>query len=210
MFFKNRTEAGKKLAQLLKSYKKEEVVVYALPRGGVVTAYEIAKALNAPLDLIITRKIGHPYQKEYAIGAVAENGHSILNKDALSDVSQEYLKKEIETQRKEAQRRRAVYLKGREPIECKNKIAILVDDGIATGLTMKVAIQELKAHYKPKKIIVAVPVTPKQIVDELKSEQVEFVVLKIAEDFLGAVGSYYEDFSEVSDDDVVNLIADPT
>lgn len=204
--FKDRTEAGKKLAELLKKYQGQAAVVYALPRGGVVVASEIAKALHAPLDLIITRKIGHPLQPEYAIGAVAENGHSILNEGAISDVSEEYLEEEIETQKEEAQRRRKVYLGNRKPILCQGKIAILVDDGIATGLTMKAAIQELKLHYKPEKIVVAVPVAPAETVEELKSKGVEVVAVEIPEYFQGAIGAYYGEFNPVKDEEVINII----
>lgn len=205
--FENRSDAGKKLVGLLEKFKGQDIVIYALPRGGVVVGAEVAKVLRSPLDLIITRKIGHPNQSEYAIGAVCENGHSILNKEALLDVSKEYLDQEIETQKKEAQRRRNVYLGGRKPISCKGKTAILVDDGIATGLTMKAAIQELKLHYKPKKIIVAVPVAPKNVVNELKSEGVKVATVNTSSDFLGAIGAYYKDFPQISDKEVIELIS---
>lgn len=205
---KNRTAAGRKLAEILKKFKNKDAVIYALPRGGVVVGAAIAKTLHSPLDLIITRKIGHPNQKEYALGAVAENGHSILNKKALLDVSKEYLNQEIETQKKEAQRRRKVYLGNRKPISCKGKTAILVDDGIATGLTIKAAIQELKIHYHPEKIIVAVPVAPKETVEELKSEGVEIVAAEIPEYFQGAIGNYYEEFNPVEDEEVIQIMED--
>lgn len=142
MYFKNRVDGGRKLADLLKKFKGKDVVIYALPRGGVVTAYEIAKEIQAPLDLIITRKIGHPYQPEYAIGAVAENGHSVFNKEEVAEIDENYLTSEAEKQKEEAKRRREIYLAGRKPIPYKGKVAILVDDGIATGLTMKAAIKE--------------------------------------------------------------------
>lgn len=207
MYFKDRIDAGKKLAGLLGQFKGKDVVVYALPRGGVVVGAEIAKALNAPLDLIITRKIGHPYQKEYAIGAVAENGHSIFNKDIVLDIDEAYLTKEAETQKLEAKRRREVYLKGRKPVSCRGKIAILVDDGIATGLTIKAALQELKLHFKPTKIIVAVPVAPADIARELEiKEGVEFVAIEIAGAFLGAIGAYYQDFPPVEDEEVIKIM----
>lgn len=208
MYFKNRTDAGRQLAEILVDYKNKQAVVYALPRGGVIVGAEIAKELHSPLDLIITRKIGHPSQREYAIGAVAENGHFILNQDALSDVSKEYLNQEIGTQKKEARRRRKVYLGNRKPISCEGKTAILVDDGIATGLTIKAAIQELKLHYHPEKIIVAVPVAPAETVEELKSEGVELVAVEIPEYFQGAIGNYYEEFNPVEDNKVVQIMKD--
>ena len=206
MIFRDRVEAGKKLAKLLKKYGGGEVVVYALPRGGVVVGAEVAKALNAPLDLIITRKIRHPYSPEYAIVAVAENGHSILNKDEVLGIDEEYLKEEGYKQQLEARRRREVYLSGRKPIPCRGKVAILVDDGIATGFTVKAAVSELKLHYFPKKIIVAVPVAPVDIAEELEKEGVEVKAVSLEEDFLGAIGAYYRDFSTVEDSDVVKIM----
>lgn len=206
MYFNNRQDAGRQLAEKLANLKLKQAVIYALPRGGVVVASEIAKALNAPLDLIITRKIGHPLQKEYAIGAVSENGQSILNQKAVSDVSKEYLNQEIAAQKEEARRRRKVYLGDRKPILCQGKIAILVDDGIATGLTMKAAIRELKQNYSCKKIIVAVPVAPAETAKEFESEGVEVVTVDMPDDFLGAIGSYYIEFNPVSDEEVISIM----
>lgn len=206
MIFKDRKQAGKKLADLLEPFRGKSVVIYALPRGGVVIGAEIAKALHAPLDLIITRKIGHPFSPEYAIGAVAENGHSVLNKDEILNIDEGYIKRESEKQKLEARRRREVYLSGRKPISCKGGLAILTDDGIATGLTVKAAIKELKLHYYPKRIIVAVPVAPKEIARDLEKEGVEFVALNIPETFYGAIGAYYQDFAAVSDEEVIDIM----
>lgn len=208
MIFKNREEAGEKLAILIEKFEGKDVVVYALPRGGVVIGAEIAHALNAPLDLIITRKIGHPNQQEYAVGAVAENGQAIFDDTAISDIDKNYLVSETERQKLEARRRREVYLKGKKSIPCEGKIAILVDDGIATGLTIKAAIRELKMHYQPKKIVVAVPVAPFDIIQEIETqENVEVVALEIPEQFFGAIGSYYQNFPPVTDEEVINLLA---
>lgn len=206
MYFKDRVEAGRKLAQLLERFRGDDAVVYALPRGGVVIGSEIAKAIHTPLDLIITRKIGHPYSPEYAIGAVAENGHSVFNKEEILEIDERYLTSEAEKQKEEAKRRREVYLSGRKPIPCKGKIAILVDDGIATGLTMKAAIKELQMHYHPKRIIVAVPVAPPDIGMELEKMGVKFVAVDIEGAFLGSIGAYYQDFSPVEDKDVIRII----
>ncbi len=206
MYFKNRVDGGRKLADLLKRFKGKDVVIYALPRGGVVTAYEIAKEIQAPLDLIITRKIGHPYQPEYAIGAVAENGHSVFNKEEVTEIDENYLTSEAEKQKEEAKRRREIYLAGRKPIPCKGKIAILVDDGIATGLTMKAAIKELQMHYYPSKIVVAVPVAPQETGEELKKMGVEFVAVNAEEGFLGSIGAYYQDFYPVEDENVIRIM----
>lgn len=206
MIFKDRVEAGRKLAEFFDHISGKNAVVYALPRGGVVAGAEIAKIIHGPLDLIITRKIGHPTQPEYAIGAVAENGHLILNKEAILEIDEQYIQEEAEKQRQEAKRRREVYLGRRPPISCKGKTAILVDDGIATGLTMKTAIKELKIHYRPAKIVVAVPVAPKETVDELKKEGVDVLSILTTKEFQGAIGAYYEDFSPVNDEDVIRIL----
>jgi len=205
MQFKDRVDAGKKLAHILKKYKGKNVVVYALPRGGVLTAYEVSKYLNAPLDLIIIQKIGHSYLPEYALGAVTENGHSIYNEKDIQTTDKQWLKNEVEDQRKEAERRRKIYCKGRKPISAKDKVAILVDDGIATGLTMKVGILELK-HQQPKKIIVVVPICPKDFEQEVIKEGCELVALDIPTHYLGAVSLYYDYFPQITDDEIVNIM----
>lgn len=207
MYLKDRHEAGRLLAEQLKGYKSQDVVVYGLPRGGVVVAYEIAKALGAPLDLIIVRKIGHPFQREYAIAAIAEDGHMIGNQRELATVDQKWLEVEKERQRQEAKRRRERYLPVGKEVPVKDKVAILVDDGIATGLTMQVGVLELR-HRHPKKIIVAVPVSPRQTADLLKKQADDFVALAVPPDhaFLGAIGAYYEDFSQTEDGEVIELL----
>lgn len=203
--FKDRVEAGKHLAAALKKYKGSNAVVYALPRGGVVVGAEVAKRLGLELDLIIPRKIGHPQIPEYAIGAVAENGHSVLNKEEIQRVDADWLYEEIEKQKVEATRRRAIYLANKKPISAKNKIAIIVDDGIATGLTVQAAIQEIK-HQNPKEVIVAVPVAPADIVQKLCTLADEVVVVNAPEEFYGAVGAYYINFEQVEDEDVVKIM----
>lgn len=205
MRWHDRTEAGEALAQALHHYKDQGVVVYALPRGGVVLGAIVARALNVPFDLLIPRKIGHPYNPEYAIAAVTEDGHYVANEAEIASLDSEWFKAELVRQQKEAQRRRAAYLANRQPIPLDNKTAIIVDDGIATGLTMRAAIQTLKAR-QPKKIIVAVPVAPVETVELLKRDVAEVVVLDKSGIFLGAVGAYYDDFSQVSDDDVIQLM----
>ncbi|MEX2013080.1 MAG: phosphoribosyltransferase family protein [Candidatus Levyibacteriota bacterium] len=207
MRFRDRTEAGQLLAQKLKKYIGKDVVVYALPRGGVVTAVEIAKELHAPLDLIITRKISHPHSPEYAIAATAENGHIVGTRRELLEIDEEWLEGEIERQRKEAARRRKNYLHGREILSPQGKIAILVDDGVATGLTLRVGILELK-HRNPSKLIVAVPVVPKSTAKILEKEADELVALEIPTDdnFLGAVSAYYESFPQVEDEEVIKTL----
>jgi predicted phosphoribosyltransferase len=209
MIFLNRAEAGRLLAKELSRYKGKDVVVCGLPRGGVVPAVEIGRYLNAPVDLVIVRKIGHPEVPEYAIGAIAEDGH-MLGSEELDTVDAGWLEREKQRQRAEAKRRREIYLVGRSSIPVEGKIAILVDDGVATGLTLRVGIMELK-HRRPKKLVVAVPVLPKSTADRIRSEVDELVALQIPRDneYLGAVGAYYDDFSTVEDDEVVELMSKP-
>lgn len=202
--FKDRAEAGQKLAEKLEKYRDKEAVIYALPRGGVVLGYEIAKRLNAPLDLIITRKIGHPNNPEYAICAIAEDGHKLCNEEERSHIDSRWFDEKAKDEQEEAKRRRELYLQGKSE-SVKGKIAIIVDDGVATGLTLRLAIKELK-HKQPKRIVVAVPVAPKEIASELEKEVDEFVALDIPKFYLGAVGAYYENFSQVKDEEVIQLL----
>ena len=158
--FKNRIEAGKKIAQKLISYKNNKnILVLGLPRGGIILANEIAKIINSQLDIIVPRKIGSPYDPEFAIGAITEEGEAFLNKDIINNynISKEYIDKEIIKEKKEAKRRLKIYRGNKKLIDYKDKIIILVDDGIATGSTILAAIFSIK-KFKPKKIIVAVPV----------------------------------------------------
>ncbi len=205
MRFRDRVEAGQLLAESLRNYEGKEVVVYALPRGGVILGFEIAKALGAPLDLIITRKIGHPFNPEYAICAVAEDGHLVCNEAERAGTDPEWFRKEVEKEKEEAKRRRETYLRKRETPAARGKTAIVIDDGIATGLTLKLAIQELK-HKEPAKIVVAVPVAPRDAAEEIQKEVDEFVALDVPMVYLGAVGAYYNDFREVSDSEVIAML----
>lgn len=213
MRFKDRTDAGRKLAQALDSYANQDGVVYALPRGGVVLGVEVARALRMPLDLLIPRKLGHPLQPEYAIGAVVESGEMVVNQWEVSRVDPQWFKHEVEAERHEARRRRELYLGGRAPAAVQGKVAIIVDDGIATGLTMEVAIRDAR-HRAPGRLVVAVPVAPPETVERLAREVDEFVVLDRSPYYLGAVGAYYDYFAQVSDDEVVALLrsmtAEPT
>jgi predicted phosphoribosyltransferase len=202
--FVDRVDAGKKLAEALMRYKGEPVVVYGLPRGGVVLAVEVARALEAPLDLIVVRKIGHPLQPEYAIGAVAEDGYVVTNPDEVATLDKRWLDVATAAQLKEAQRRRTVFLQGQRPVAIKDKIAIIVDDGLATGLSMSAAIHEIRGRG-PKQLVVAVPVAAAETVDKLRPEVDDLVVLYIPEWF-GAVGAFYQSFDQVSDEEVVELM----
>ena len=202
--FANRADAGRQLAQRLLPHAGADSVVYALPRGGVIPGAEVARVLHAPLSLIITRKIGHPSDPEYAIGAVAEDGHFIADSAIIATVDAHWLRAEIERQKVEAMRRREIYLAGAQPIDPAGKIAIIIDDGIATGLTMKCAIAELK-HRNPQKIVVAVPVAPPDSLAEIGA-LVDAVVCLTAPTSMGAIGTYYDSFPQVEDGEVIKLM----
>jgi predicted phosphoribosyltransferase len=202
--FLDRIDAGKKLAQALLIYKGQPLVVYALPRGGVVLGVEVARALEAPLDLIVVRKIGHPLQPEYAIGAVAEDGYIVTNPDEIGHLDKRWLDRATAAELQEAQRRRRVFLQGRAPVEVKDKIAIIVDDGLATGLSMSAAIHEIRGRG-PQRVVVAVPVAAAETVEKLKPDVDDLVVLYVPEWF-GAVGAFYQHFDQVSDEEVVALM----
>ncbi len=206
MTFKDRREAGKKLAEALVEYRNsKDAILLALPRGGVVVADEIAESLNLPFDIVVPRKIGAPANPEYAIGAITETGEGIFNEKEIEDIDKEWLKKEIEKEVKEAQRRLKTYRGGKPPIDLKNKIVILIDDGIATGLTLLAAIKSVKKQ-NPEKIIVAAPVGAKDSVAIIKKEVNEVVCL-YAPTFFGAVGSFYEEFGQTSDEEVIQILS---
>lgn len=206
MILKNRQEAGILLADKLIDYRGFDSVVYALPRGGVVVGTEIAERLGAPLDVAIAKKIGHPFNPEYAICAVTEEGEAVCNEEAKQNIDEGWLKNAIEKGKNEAILRIERYSKIREPLSPRGKVAILVDDGIATGLTMKAAIKWVK-NQKPKKVIVAVPVIPKETAEELAKEVDDVVALEIPELFLGAVGAYYIDFGQVNNEEVERILS---
>ncbi len=205
MTFKNRVEAGRQLSEALREYAGPEVVVYALPRGGVAVGLEVAKRIKAPLDLVITRKIGHPYSPEYAIAAVAENGDIAGNEEEIAYVNKNWFDLEVKNQQIEAKRRREAYLGPAPSPPVKGKTAIIVDDGLATGLTMKVAVKELR-HRQPERIVVAVPVAPRETLAEISKLVDRVVCLYAPKGSFGAIGQYYEDFSQVTDEEVVALM----
>ena len=208
MHFSNRTEAGRLLAGALETYKGNQVIVFALPRGGVVLGAEVARRLEAPLDLIIARKIGHPHSPEYAVGAVTEDGHLVRNEQEIVSLDPEWLDGAVKREQTEAKRRRLRYLRNRPGVTAKAKVAIIVDDGIATGLTMQTAIQAVKDRH-PAKIVVAVPVVPSDTAQLLREQVNELVALEIPEAYLGAVGAYYDVFEQVDDATVIKLLDGP-
>ncbi len=205
--FKDRSDAGGQLAHRLKEYKDQKgVLVLALPRGGVVTGYEIASYLNVPLDILIVRKIGFPGQPEFGIGAVSETGTVVLNESIIStyDVPTDYVEDGISKQKEEISRRVKLYRKGKKLPDLQGKTVILVDDGVATGVTMKAAIVTLKEE-KLNKLIVVLPVGPPNVADEIEQMVDEFICIETPVDFM-AVGSYYRDFTQVSDEEVIELL----
>jgi len=206
MLFKDRKEAGQKLAQRLIGYKNnQKVVVLGVPRGGVVVAKEVAQALGCPLDIVIARKIGSPSNPEFALGAVGERGDIVLNPDILIDESLgQYLEKEAANQRKEIKRRLKLFRGKKKPLVLKDRIVIIVDDGIATGSTLLAAIKSIRKQ-NPQKIIVAVPVAPASALTDLAKEADEVVCLYTPELFW-AVGQFYQDFPQTEDTEVMKIL----
>ena len=198
---KDRIEAGLLLSEKLKKYQNSNSVVLAVPRGGVPVAAIIAKSLHLPLDIVLSKKIGHPYNKEFAIGAVSMDSMVI---DEHPDVSKAYIETEIARLRKLMQEKYEIYMGNRTPLEIKGKNVIIVDDGIATGNTLLVSINMLRKR-NPAKIIVAVPVIPFDTVPIFKKNTDEFVYLIASKYFMG-VGGFYEDFNQVEDAEVIQLL----
>ena len=208
MIFKNRSEAGKLLAQELLRYRDEHPVVLGLPRGGVEVAYEIAKELGAPLDIIVARKLGAPRQPELAIGAVVDGDHptAVLNQDVIEafGVSRGYLDAVVAQELAEIGRRQRAYRGGESGAALEGATVILVDDGIATGASVKAAIRGLR-RKSIRRLILAVPVASRESAQELRREVDELVCLSLPEDFV-AVGAHYEDFGQTEDETVIELL----
>lgn len=205
--FRDRRDAGFQLSQRLKHYKgQRDVLVLSLPRGGVVTGFEIARFLSVPLDVMIVRKLGFPGQPELAIGAISETGTVLLNHSIIAtfDIPDEYIRQEIARQKEEIAHRTNLYRKGRKIEKPEGKAIILVDDGVATGATMKTAVVTLREE-KANKLIVALPVAPPETADELKRLADEFICIEVPLDFL-SVGTYYQEFSQVTDNEVVGML----
>ena len=207
MIFADRQDAGQQLAQKLTNYRNNQtVIILGLPRGGVIIAAEIAKQLNVPLDIVVPRKIGHPYSPEFAIGAVTETRQTIFNQEIIANenIDKNYLDQETKNQQQEAQRRLQAYRSDKNLINFKDKIIILVDDGVATGLTMQAAIKAVKTQ-KPQKIIIAIPVIAPDTLAKLNNEVDEIIYLS-APDFFQAVGQFYQDFPQTTDEEVINVL----
>lgn len=207
MIFENRHDSGKKLAELLKSFKdKKDTIVLGLPRGGVVTAFEVSKELNLPLDVICPMKIGAPFNPEYAIGAVLEDGQGIFDEKVIrtSGISDIYIQSAINSAKIEAKVRLKKFRQERDKLKLSDKTVIIVDDGMATGLTMKASINYLRKE-KVKAVVVAVPVAPPEAIKQIKT-LADFVYCIIEPQSFYAVGQFYSFFDQTSTDEVVSLL----
>ena len=200
--FINRIDAGLQLADNLLIYKNTDAIILALPKGGVPIGYTLALELNLKLDIVLTKKIGHPSNKEYAIGSVSTK--SVYINEMHNDISKTYLENEVERLKKELKEKYNKYTELIEPIDFKNKTVIIVDDGMATGHTIMGTIDLVKMG-KPKKIVIAIPVAPKESIDKIKQLVDEIICLEIPENFVG-VGQFYENFEQVTDDEVIRLL----
>ncbi|QBQ53140.1 phosphoribosyltransferase [Nitrosococcus wardiae] len=205
--FKNRVEAGRLLADALKPYAgRTDVLILALPRGGLPVAFEVAQVLAAPLDLMLVRKLGVPGQEELAMGAIASGGITYLNQDLAESlrISDSAIDGVASREKKELERREQAY-RGHRPIpEVRNRCVILIDDGLATGATMRAAVLALRQR-QPGRIVIGVPVAPADTVENLRAEADEVICLATPEPFL-AIGKWYEDFSQTSDEEVRDLL----
>ncbi len=209
LMFDDRADAGRQLGHALKALRLERPVVVALPRGGVPVAAEVARALDAPLDLLLVRKIGAPSQPELAIAAVADGAEPCLEVEpatlAHSGATMDYVRREVPRQLLEIERRRRIYRGKRAPLELRGRTVVLVDDGIATGTTVRAALQALRWQH-PERVVLAVPVAPEEEIAAL-APQVDQVVCLWTPAFFGAVGACYRDFSQTTDDEVVRWMA---
>lgn len=209
MPFRDRTDAGRQLANALADYKHENAIVLALPRGGVPVAAEIATALDAPLDLVLVRKIGVPFQPELAMGAVVDGSKPVIvRNDAvirMAQVEEAEFASIRDHELAEIERRRKLYLGNRPHPELKKQTVIVVDDGIATGATTRAALDAIRMR-EPGRLVLAVPVAPTETLRDLRGEADEVICLEDYENF-GAIGLYYDDFRQVSDAEVIDLLA---
>ncbi len=201
--FSDRTDAGIQLSEKLKHHAKGNVVVLAIPRGGLPVAAIVAKALNAPLDVALTKKLGHPYNREYAIGAVSLNNVVLSN---AVGITKSYIEEETKRIREVLKKRYQQYYKNREAQSLKDKTVIIIDDGIATGNTVMATV-ELVHKQEPEKVVVAIPVAPKLSITKLKDSPLVDEVVCLSTPFnFHAVGQFYEKFYQVSDEEAISLL----
>ena len=202
MMFRDRTEAGNLLAQKLQHLKADSVVVVAIPRGGLPIGAVLAKALIAPLDVALTKKIGHPHNREFAIGAISLD-HIIL--DQPQEISRDYIASETNRLRLELKEKYTLFYRNKQPCIWKNKTVVITDDGLATGYTLRAALALIHAK-KPKGIVIALPVAPAAIINEFeKLPGVQEVVCLQTPHYFDAVGAFYEDFRPINDEKAVEI-----
>ena len=206
MVFADRDEAGRRLADRLADYRGKDAIVLAIPRGGVAVAARVAEALEARLDVVVSRKIEAPGEPEFAIGAVAQDGEIILDKQAAESLGagKEYLDGQIAKKRKEVEERLAKFRGEKAYPEIEGKVVLIVDDGIATGSSVEAAVMYVKKR-KPKEIVVAVPVAPADTVETLSSDGVKVVALETPQTFL-AIGEFYQNFDQLADEEVRRIL----
>jgi len=207
--FQDRRDAGRALAAALRKYAgRDDVVVLALPRGGVPVAYEVAKALGAPLDLFLVRKLGTPGHRELAMGAIASGGVRVLNDDVVRwyGIPKDAIEAVAREEERELVRRERAYREGRESVPIEGRLAVLVDDGLATGSTMRAAVKAVR-QLGPSSVVVAVPVGARETCDELSAIADEVACLRTPEPF-AAVGQWYLDFDQTTDEEVRRLLSD--
>ena len=205
--FKNRSQAGRLLGEALRHYaKRRDVIVLALPRGGVPVGFEVARIVDAPLDLMLVRKLGTPGQEELAMGAIASGGVRVLNEEIVTElqISAETIERVVNGERAELERRERIYRGDRPPPNVQGRCVILVDDGLATGATIRAAISALK-QQAPARIVVAVPVAPPDTIAALSQEADEVICLTTPEPFI-AISRWYLDFPQTSDEEVKDLL----
>ena len=205
--FRDRADAGRQLARRLAAFAAERPVIVALPRGGVVVAYEIARSLDAPLDVLVARKLGAPRQPEFGVGAIAPGGMLVVDPQAVSftGMTDEDLERVIRNERDEMRRRERLYREDRSALDVKGRAVILVDDGVATGVTVRAAIMALRA-LGARRVILAVGVCSREAAAAIGPTVDDLVALVIPEE-LSAVGPYYDEFGQVTDDQVIGLLA---
>jgi putative phosphoribosyl transferase len=211
MIFRDRADAGRQLAARLRRYAdRPDVLVLGLPRGGVPVAYEVAKELKAPLDVFLVRKLGVPSHEELAMGAIASGGVRVLNEDIINylRIPDEVIDAVAAREQRELERREQAYRDGRPPPDVKDRIVILIDDGLATGSTMRAAAASLRL-LKPLRIVVAVPVSAPETCDAFRTE-VDEIVCAVTPEYFQGVGLWYDDFSQTSDEEVRELLKKAT
>lgn len=206
--FADRREGGRALAAQLGAYKnREDVVILALPRGGVPVAFEVAKSLNAPLDVFLVRKLGVPFREELAFGAIALGGVTVFNESIIETfrIPDSLIENVIESEQKELERREKLYRAGNSPVYLRNKTIVVVDDGIATGATMRAAVEAIRL-LKPKQIIITTPVASSGMCKEIKRKSGDLCVFTMTPEDLNGVGMWYRNFGQTTDTEVCRLL----